>query len=68
MAHQFDFSLKGIDYRAEVPDALDCYILRRKDSTGFYEKVPCMTDAEERKFPIAAGYVATAYLHGLQHK
>ena len=68
MTHQFDFTLKGIAYRAEVSDARDCYTLRRKDRTGFYAKVSCLTDADERKFPIAAGYVATAYLHGLQGK
>lgn len=63
----FEFTLKQVRYRARVPKSLEHYVLERAVNDGqWFERVPCFTDAEEKRFPVAAGYVATAYLHGLR--
>jgi len=65
MDYLFNFEISGKKYRARVPLSLEHYVLERFNGYA-YEKVRCFTDAEERRFPKAAAYVSTAYLHGLR--
>lgn len=62
----FAFTLRNKQYQVRIPASLEHYVLERESWGGLFEKVPCMTDAEERRFPKDAGYVATAYLQGLR--
>lgn len=65
--YTFEFELSNVKYRAVVPENLEHYTLERFDGFSF-KKVPCGTDYEEKKYPKSAGYVATAYLHGLRRQ
>lgn len=64
--HEFTFTLKNRKYCVEVDKKKTCYVLYRVDDYGYKTKIPCFTDAEEKAFPVVAGYVATAFLAGLK--
>ena len=66
MAYQMDFDLGGRKYQVRVNKDLKFYHLLRRYDYGITEKIPCMTDTEERKYPKGAAWVATAYLQGLR--
>lgn len=67
MKYKMDFELRKRKFRVEVEEKLTCYDLQRVDDFGIGRSIPCFTDAEERKYPTDAAWVATAYLRGLQH-
>ena len=66
MGYLFDFRLNNKSYRVEVPEDAPHYVLSKQAAWGGYEKIPCMTDAEERAYPKAAAWVATAFLRGIK--
>lgn len=62
-----DFEIAGIKYRVGVPESMEHYTLYKQDKwTGSYKKIPCWTDAEEKRFPKAAAWAGTLFLRGLR--
>ena len=64
--YKMDFELRGKKYRIEVKPEKKCYDLQRMDDWGVGRSIPCFTDAEERRYPKDAAWVATAYLRGIK--
>ena len=64
--YQMDFELRNRKFRVWVEKKAPCYHLENVDDYGVGREIPCWTDAEERKYPKDAAWVATAFLYGIR--